>query len=343
MKPLFIVFGLVLLAGMYFSWQDTDLDTSAVSKSEENSETAADFAFEVSEGVEVAENLILPLSGSVPTENVKHTINPEEIRQGCFRQDCIPSIDTPAFISTAAAAKLLQPESLGIALSYEGVHRFYPFPMLETHELVNDFIANDPILISYCPLCGTGIVFSREIDGEAVEFGVSGMLWQSNLLMYNRADSLSDRNLWSQVLGQAVVGERSGQTLSVIPSDIMRFSDWRQLGLQGEVLAGMPADPYDGRYYEVASRFAPSFNTAAADLDPSTYVYGIEVGGVYKAYPKFLIPSGLTTDVVNGVTLTIQNVDGVVTFKEDNGRSVSDIEGFWFSWQSAHPDTLIFQ
>jgi len=87
-----------------------------------------------------ADSISLPLTGSAPATEVKHTIPIEEIRQGCFRQDCIPSIDTPTFITPAAAELLLQPDSIGIALVYKGVDRFYPFPMLESHELVNDVV-----------------------------------------------------------------------------------------------------------------------------------------------------------------------------------------------------------
>jgi len=291
----------------------------------------------------ISDRVDLPLPGSAPTTNVKHTIDVTEIRRGCFRQDCIPSVDKPEFISVSEASDILPPDSIGIALSYQGETRFYPFPMLETHELVNDFVGGEPVLVSYCPLCGTGIVFDRRVGGEAAEFGVSGMLWQSNLLMYNRAENLSDRNLWSQVLGQAVVGERAGEQLTIIPSDIVRFSDWKDDHQDALVLTtGTPRDPYGGDYFRVASSFAPDFDASTSPLSPTEYVYGIKVNDTFKAYVRDQLPVGITTDVVAGETVSLnKSEDGTVVISTENGV-LPDVEGFWFSWVSAHPDTLLY-
>jgi len=284
-----------------------------------------------------------PVPGSAPEENVNHTIPLEEIKQGCNRQDCIPSIDNPIFAPVDAMTDIIAPHSIGIALSYKGVNRFYPFPMLETHELVNDTVAGDPLLISYCPLCGTGIVFDRVLEGEPVLFGVSGMLWQSNLLMYNRAQELQDRNLWSQVLGQSVVGRRAGEKLTIIPSDIMRFSDWTTQYPQGQILTtGLPRDPYGGKYYSVAQRFEPNFDVSQSPLLADTYVYGVEIDGVYKAYPRDDLPEGEIRDMIGSQVILITNDNQKVTVKLEDGSPVSDVEGFWFSWYAAHPDTLLW-
>ncbi|GEM_PF-291105 len=284
-----------------------------------------------------------PVSGSAPTENVPYIVPLEEIKQGCSHQDCIPSVDDPIFVKPDELNGILDPLSIGISLSYKGEDRFYPFPMLETHELVNDTVAGDPILISYCPLCGTGIVFSRTLDGKAVEFGVSGMLWQSNLLMYNRADSLADRNLWSQVLGQAVVGERSGEKLTIIPSDIMRYGTWEETHPNGQVLTtGTPRDPYGGNYYGVAQRFGPNFDPSNSVLEPDAYVFGVSVNDMFKAYPRDDLPSGTIRDMIDGEEITITNTNGVVVFTDGQGVIIPDVEGFWFSWIAAHPKSTIY-
>jgi len=296
--------------------------------------------------IQVAERITLPLSGSAPTEDVKFSIPIEDIRQGCSQQDCISSVDDPQFVSVEKGREILAdaPNDIGIALSYRGVDRFYPFSMLVTREIVNDTIADDPVLVTYCPLCGTGIVFDRRVEGVAQEFGVSGMLWQSNLLMYNRTDTLEDRNLWSQVLGEAVVGKNTGAKLDTIPSDIMRFGEWASANPDGEVLnTGRIGDPYSGNYYDVASRFAPDFDEVNSPLDPSAYVYGIEVKGTHKAYPRATLPIGTTTDTVGSVSLTIINDSKRATFKTESGAVIPDVEGFWFSWVAAHPDTQLWQ
>lgn len=286
---------------------------------------------------------VVPLSGSAPTKDTYRTIELGDIRQGCFRQDCIPSVDTPTFVPAVELRPVLPPDSLGIRLDYSGASRFYPFPMLETHELVNDVVAGDPLLISYCPLCGTGVVFDRTLDGEAVEFGVSGMLWNSNLLMYNRAADIADRNLWSQVLGEAVVGERAGERLTIIPSDIMRFGDWLEQNPEGETLTtGRPADPYRGEYYRVASQFAPNFDEVSSELAPDAYVYGIEVAGIPLAITEAVVadPNASLQFAGSAVAFTVSET-GAVVFTID-GITTSDIEGFWFSFKAAHPEAVVW-
>ena len=244
---------------------------------------------------------------------------------------------------------MLATSSIGIQFSLNGETRFYPFPMLETHEIVNDVVGGDAVLVTYCPLCGTGIVFDRKVGGEVQEFGVSGMLWQSNLLMYNRAADIQDRNLWSQVLAQAVVGDRAGEKLTVLRSDIQQFGTWLATNPAGLTLtSGAPTDPYNGAYYEVATNFGPNFDETTSELPPTEYVYGIIINGQPKAYPKNSLPVGVTTDSVATSTISItRSPSGLVLFEEiiDGGevRSLPDVEGFWFSWKAAYPETLIWK
>jgi len=289
------------------------------------------------------DSFTLPIADVVPSQEVNHSIPLAEIRQGCSRRDCIPSVDTPEFISTSEASTLIASTQIGIALSYKEEERFYPFSMLVTREVVNDVVAGDALLVTYCPLCGTGIVFDRSVSGVVQEFGVSGMLWQSNLLLYNRADTVTDRNLWSQILGEAVVGDSTGVVLSVVPSDITQFSVWQSQHPNGSVLTtGSQADPYEGQYYEVAQRFAPTFNAQTSPLAPDAYVYGIEVEGTFKAYPRDLLPQGEIRDMISNQEITISNTNGTVVFRFSDRVVIPDVEGFWFSWVAAHPQTLLW-
>ena len=335
------VFGLLVSVVLYVLWAVILSSTNPLVQTEQRDEVAQknlENAMSV-RSISRATTTHLPLPGSVSTSDVLHSIPLEDIRRGCFQQDCIPSIEDPQFVSVEAAGAVLSDESLGIALSFAGTERFYPFPMLETRELVNDVIDGEPILISYCPLCGTGIVFNRRVGAEVLEFGVSGMLWQSNLLMYNRAENLADRNLWSQVLGEAVVGDKTGTKLSIIPSDIQSFAVWRELhGEVGQVLdSGRVADPYAGEYFAVAQNFNPNFDVSNSPLAPMTYVYGIELDRVTKAYPHDVLPLGVTRDVVADKEIIITRTATAVTFATADGELIPDIEGFWFSWIAAHP------
>ncbi|MDA8596740.1 DUF3179 domain-containing protein [Candidatus Pacebacteria bacterium] len=348
MRIIFVSLLLIAALGLltYFLAIPANNETIVSDNTQPATENALTTTEDGSRAIEVISNLNLPLPGSTPSVDVPVSIPVSEIRQGCFRQDCIPSVDEPVFVSVSAAREVLAAadSDIGIALSYNGVDRFYPFAMLATREIVNDTIAGDPVLVTYCPLCGTGIVYERRVDGEAVEFGVSGMLWQSNLLMYNRAESVSDRNLWSQVLGQAVVGKNTGDRLPIVASDIMSFAEWAAINPTGQVLdTGSVRDPYAGEYYRVARQFSPSFDERTSPLDPSEYVYGIERAGVHKAYPATALPVGETSDVVGGEQVVItKSPEGTVTFTDESGTILPDVEGFWFSWAAAHPNTLLW-
>ncbi len=193
------------------------------------------------------------------TDGVKHSIPLDEILGGGPPKDGIPSIDDPKYISTADASDWLNDEESGLAFSNNGVDRFYPFQILVFHEIVNDTIGGDRVLITYCPLCLSGIVFDPLVDGERVEFGTSGKLWQSNLVMYDRLTG----SLWSQILGEAVVGEQTGTKLKVLPFDQMRFGKWKEQYPDGEVLSRDTGatrfyghDPY-GNYYTTPGVFFP--------------------------------------------------------------------------------------
>jgi hypothetical protein len=291
----------------------------------------------------ITSTAVLPIKNIVPSENVLHSIPLHEIKQGCSRKDCIPSIDKPVFVSTSQAKKVIEGAQLGIALSYKGEDKFYPFSMLVTHELVNDVVAGDPLLISYCPLCGTGVVFNRVVGNEVFEFGVSGMLWQANLLMYNRSNTIEETSLWSQVLGRAVVGSKAGQQLVNVSSDIMTFETWADQFPDALVLdSGSQQDPYNGKYFEVAERFSPDFDKETSLLPPDTYVYGIEIKGVSKAYPREHLPEGVIHDMIGDTEVIITNTNGRVTFVDNGGTGIADVEGFWFSWVATHPKTEIW-
>lgn len=179
----------------------------------------------------------IPIPGSVPEgANIPHSIPLEEITRTCARRDCLASIDAPTFVAANELAEVLATSSQGILFTYEGETRFYPFPVLEAHGIVNDVVGDTPVLVTYYPLRKDWNVFLRTLEGESVEFGISGMLWQSHLLMYNRAETLDDQNLWSQAMGQAVVGARTGQELIVLPSEIIEFRSWLTTNPEGQTL-----------------------------------------------------------------------------------------------------------
>lgn len=282
------------------------------------------------------------------TDGVMHSIPLDDILSGGPGKDGIPSIDAPKFL-VASAATYLDDSDPGVGLTVEGESRFYPYRVLVWHEIVNDTIQGEPVLVTYCPLCATGIVFKREVGGKTQEFGVSGKLWQSNLLMYNRAKNADDESLWSQVLGEAVVGVHTGEKLVIIPSDIMRWSEWKKLHPDTRVLStdtgarrDYGRDPYGDYYTSESVSFGANFRDTR--LHPKTLVHGIEIGDAYKAYPDDAIArNGEIDDILGGKTIhATKSSEGEVRFTAD-GEPLASIPGFWFSWLAAHPGTELYQ
>jgi len=299
------------------------------------------------------------------TDGLKHSVTLSEILAGGPPKDGIPSIDNPKFTSIEEANEWLDDKETGTGLCIGSDCRFYPYQILVWHEIVNDTVGQDPILITYCPLCFTGIVFERTLDGKTVEFGTSGKLWKSNLVMYNRTvpnlAQLSElekqlgleskeESLWSQVLGEAIVGERTGTKLNIISSDVVRYSDWKKLHPNTVVLSKDTGarrtygfDPYGDYYTSRDVSFGASFDDDR--LHPKEFILGISINGKFKAYHSPAIKVGETTDIFNGERVTIVKNDGgeVRMFQGGSREYLPYVGGFWFSWLAVHPDTELFK
>jgi len=282
------------------------------------------------------------------TDGTKHSIPLDEILSGGPGKDGIPSIDNPKFISKEEGDKFLDDSDVGLGLTVNGESRFYPYRILVWHEIVNDEIQDNPILVTYCPLCATGIVFERTVDGKAQEFGVSGLLWQSNLLMYNRADNIENESLWSQVLGEAVLGVHTGKKLPIIRSDVVKWGDWKTSYPNTAVLSretgasrNYGQDPYGNYYTSESVSFGATFNDNR--LHPKALVHGIEIDGRYKAYHDDLLEKeGRVEDDFAGKKVVATKKEGKVRFTAD-GEEISSIPGFWFSWLAVHEETELLK
>ncbi|MBT3584117.1 MAG: DUF3179 domain-containing protein [Halobacteriovoraceae bacterium] len=155
--------------------------------------------------------------------NLSNSIIPVgDIKRGGPARDGIPSIDSPEFISAAVALKKYGNDDRAIVVSHDGIKKVYPIAIMNWHELVNDQIAGTPILVTFCPLCGTGIVFKAAFSGNRLIFGVSGLLYQSDVLMFDRQTN----SLWSQLLNKSVSGKNVGKSLDVFPSSHLLLKDY---------------------------------------------------------------------------------------------------------------------
>ena len=152
--------------------------------------------------------------------------------------DGIPPIDDPVFESIADASEWLEDESPVMVVDVDDDVRAYPLAILTWHEIVNDVVGGVPLLVTYCPLCNSALVFERIVDtpdGEVeLDFGTSGRLYQSNLVMYDR----QYRNLWTQFEGEGIIGERFlGTELTRIPAWLFGFGELRELHPDAQMLS----------------------------------------------------------------------------------------------------------
>jgi hypothetical protein len=157
-------------------------------------------------------------------------IDPGEITTVILR-DQIPSIDDPKFIPVAEETDLPEREPV-MSLEIDGDARAYPLRIMMWHEIVNDTVGGMPVAVTYCPLCNASIVFDRTIDGKAVEFGTSGKLRNSDLVMYDR----DSQTWWQQFSGKGLVGKHAGDELTMIPSRLDSWGRFKKQYPDGKVL-----------------------------------------------------------------------------------------------------------
>ena len=168
--------------------------------------------------------------GSPNGFNLSHSIIPtDKILSGGVPKDGIPALTDPQMLE-ADEAEYMRPEDIVVGVSFDGESRAYPLRILSWHENVNDTVGGVPIAVSYCPLCRSSLVFDRRIGGSTREFGISGLLWNSNVLMYDRQRRSGKESLWSQVHMKAVTGPaaREGLTLKLLPSQLTSWREWRE-------------------------------------------------------------------------------------------------------------------
>jgi hypothetical protein len=254
------------------------------------------------------------------TNGVKHSIPLDKIKGGGPPKDGIPSIDNPKF-AEIQDSRFMSDSDTVIGLEINGEAKAYPIFILVWHEIVNDKVGNTPVSVTYCPLCYTNQVFERIIDGQEVEFGTSGKLYNSNLLMYDRLTE----SYWSQALGMAVKGELSGYQLNLIPFDVITWGDWKKLHPDTLVLTtdtghirSYATDPYGNYYTEPRIMFPVEHSDDR--LFPKEIIIGFNQDGIYKAYKQNDIESNVVINDLIGETPVI-----LVSLFSENSRAFERI------------------
>ncbi len=235
-----------------------------------------------------SETLIAYWKGEWPrTDFSKRTVKLEEIESGGPPKDGIPPIDRPRFDSLSIAGKSLDPREPVIAVEIDGRARAYPLSILIWHEIANDRLGETPIAVTFCPLCNASIVFDRRVGGKELDFGTTGKLRLSDLVMYDR----QTQSWWQQFTGTGIVGQHAGTRLRTIPSQIVAFEDFSAAYPQGQVLSRATGHsrPYGNNPYRGYDRIdqSPFLLTQAPDarLPPMERVINVSANGVHRIYP----------------------------------------------------------
>lgn len=272
-------------------------------------------------------------------------IDIEEIHSGGPPRDGIPSIDQPRFVA-AADVDYLQEEDIVIGVLHAGQARAYPTRILVWHEIVNDDIGGKAILVTYCPLCGTSMVFERSFAGASKTFGVSGLLYRSDVLMYDR----ESESLWSQLRMESVAGPARGTKLAWLPSIHTTWKTWRAEHPESVVLStetGFERN-YGGNAY--ASYFASDKTMFPVprtrdELRTKEWVVGVLIGDKPVAFPVEALSKARKAtfgEGDHGITVSYDPDSKRALVKDAQGVEIPSVLVFWFAWQAFYPKTALW-
>lgn len=222
------------------------------------------------------------------TDFGRHTVSYEEVLSGGPPKDGIPAIDEPQFISVTEADDWLNLQEPVIFIEVNEDARAYPLQILTWHEIVNDTVGGEPVIVTFCPLCNTAIAFKRTFRGQVLDFGTTGRLRFSNLIMYDR----QTETWWQQASGEGIAGRYAGQQLDFLPAQLISWGDFKSARPRGMVLSRETGytrsygnNPYAG-YDDINNTpFLYDGPTTPGQLLPMARVLTVELNGEAVAYP----------------------------------------------------------
>jgi hypothetical protein len=251
------------------------------------------------------------------TDFSRHDIPLGEIISGGPGKDGIPAIDEPNFLPVERVDWLVEREPV-IAFGIGDDWRAYPIQILVWHEIVNDVVADTPVTITFCPLCHTAIAFDRRVGDRVLDFGTTGNLRHSDLVMYDR----QTESWWQQATGRAIVGELTGTQLEFLPSQLISWGQFVAAHPDGTVLSrdtGHPRDydrnPYPGYDSVDTDPFLLEDKTLIdGRLSPKVRILGLVIGDRAVAYPfPFLAEQPVVNDEVGGEPIVVVWSDGTAS------------------------------
>ncbi|MBI2324838.1 MAG: DUF3179 domain-containing protein [Chloroflexi bacterium] len=297
----------------------------------------------------------LPPARGAPSSSGAAADELEEISQliqsGGPPPDGIPPVEKPIYLTIAEASKQWKDDAVVDTFTIDGQARAYPRFITVWHEIVNESVGGKPISITYCPLTGSTLIFSGLLaNGDTTTFGTSGQLYNSNLVMYDRAT----KSMWPQLLGVAVRGDLKGQRLTELGGAVTTtFGRWKAKFPNGVVLS---KDTGHARAYGTWPY--GDYDTARGVMFPVRHtddrfhqkkvVVGVRINGAALAIPKseFIAGRRDTSVEVGGRALVVRHdaeLDAVRVLDRITGEPVGAYDVMWFAWYAFSPKTEVLR
>ncbi len=254
------------------------------------------------------------------TDFERASVDLDEIMSGGPPKDGIPPIDAPQFDTVTEADQWLDSREPVIVVSVNGQTKAYPLQILTWHEIVNDSVGEVPVAVTFCPLCNASIVFDRRSGGTVLDFGTTGKLRKSDLVMYDR----QTESWWQQFTGRAIVGEMTGTVLDRVPASIVAYESFREAYPDAPVLSRRTgflrqygANPYRG-YDTIEDQPFLFFDPVDERLPPMERVLNVTVGDRHTLYPLSLLEQRpIVNDEVNGLPIVVLSRRGTLSVLDE--------------------------
>lgn len=276
------------------------------------------------------------------------SVERSELRSGGPGKDGIPALTDPK-VTPLTDASFLSPQDRLIAVTLDGTTRLYPIRILTWHEVINDTLAAHPIAVIYCPLCDSVSVIKRQIHDETLEFGVSGLLYNSNVLLHDR----THHALWSQIKMEAISGPYVGYQLEHLPFDLLtlekaqtRYPQSTILTLETGHARNYAENPYRDYFQHDRTMFPVTIPERLENqMNAKTRIIGISGPDMSLAVPvrSIVLADGrleLTTPTRQRITLKADDVNNAEV--TDLPAGYQAMHTFWFAWAATHPNTKIW-
>jgi hypothetical protein len=269
----------------------------------------------------------------------------ESIRGGGPKRDQIRAVDAPEFVA-ASEATWVMGDTAVIGVELDGVAHLYPVHLMEYHQVVNDNIAGIPILLSYDPLSGTPLAYRRKLADRILEFGVSGLIRNSNFLLYDRATE----SLWSQFDGRALAGALAGSRLERVRTRQESLTSWLARAPEGRVLVPPEPGRFDYRYspyssYWVENKIPFPVDSRDDRFHAKELALGVREQERSRAYLGSVLTEagGTAVDEFEGHRIRVEYDSDLGIFRYWVPDSLEVTEAYWFAWKANHPDTEIWE